>query len=251
MLEALREAATDALASELGGPGFAVLHSWFAMDVLLAIQAASERCFEAVERDASIAERCGLNRYSHSVPLAALAEFGFDGELTVLLNAAGLDDLIEAAVGAGWVCRMEHCWVRKKFAPRNAPASRYHPQGWHQDGALGVRFPQLAEDGLAGAKPRPEPSMTELLTVWVPLNACGKDSPGLEFAGGRQERLLHFSELEDERVRLRFGAGEFCAPELGIGDGLIFLNSVLHRTYLRAEMERDRMSVEYRLFPEK
>jgi hypothetical protein len=250
-LEALREPAADSLARELRGRGFAVLRGGFALDVLLAMRKAAERCFEAVESDPLIAERCGLNGYSHSVPLTALAEFGFDGALTGLLDAAGLDCLLEAVVGAGWACRMAHCWVRKKFAPRNAPASRYHPQGWHQDGALGVYFPQLAEDGLVGAKPSPEPSMTELLTVWVPLNACGKDSPGLEFAGGQQERLLHFSELEDERVRRRFAAVEFCAPELGIGDGLIFLNSVLHRTYLRPEMARDRMSVEYRLIPAK
>jgi hypothetical protein len=255
MLEALHEQAADSLARELGERGVAVLRGGFAMDALLAMRKAAERCFEAVETDESIAEHCGFNCYSHSVPLAALAEFGCDGTmLTAPLRGQGLDYLGLDCLGlngTGWVCRMEHCWVRKKFAPRNAPAYRNHPQGWHQDGALGVRFPQLGEGGLANSEPNPELPMTELVTAWIPLDACGKDSPGLEFAGGRQERLLHFSELDEEIVRRRFAADEFHAPELAMGDGLVFLNSVLHRTYLRPEMEQDRISVEYRLFPAK
>ena len=250
MLEALHEQAAGSLARELLGRGFAVVHGGFAMDALLAMREAAERCFHAVESDASTAERCGFNCYSHSVPLDALAGFGCDAAMLMApLAAPGLDSLIEAVMGSGWVCRMEHCWLRKKFAPRNAPLSRYRTQGWHQDGALGVRFPRLGEDEMASPKPGLEPSMTELVTVWIPLDACGRESPGLEFAGGRQARLLHYSELENEKLRRHFSEDEFQTPELAMGDGIIFLNSVLHRTYLRPEMERDRMSVEYRLFP--
>ncbi len=135
---------------------------------------------------------------------------------------------------------MEQSWVRKKFSPANAPSREYYPHNWHQDGALGVHFP-------------PEPGtavpMTELLTCWIPLDACGRDSPGLEFVRGRQEALLHFTELEDAALRHRFEARRFWAPELEFGEGLVFLNSVLHRTYLRPEMVGSRLSVEYRVFP--
>jgi hypothetical protein len=34
-----------------------------------------------------------------------------------------------------------------------------------------------------------------------------------------------------------------------LGDGVVFLNSTLHRTYTRPEMRQDRLSVEYRIFP--
>jgi hypothetical protein len=46
--------------------------------------------------------------------------------------------------------------------------------------------------------------MTNLLTCWIPLNPCGVDSPGLEFALRRQPALLHFSELDDWVLRQRF-----------------------------------------------
>jgi hypothetical protein len=61
--------------------------------------------------------------------------------------------------------------------------------------------------------------------------------------------LLHFTELDDTAVRKRFAPQEFWAPELEFGDGLVVLNRVLHRTYSRPEMQHNRLSVEYRLFP--
>jgi hypothetical protein len=91
--------------------------------------------------------------------------------------------------------------------------------------------------------------MTELLTCWIPLNPCGRDSPGLEFVRRRQEALLHFTELDDSALRQRFPPQEFWTPELALGDGLVFLNSSLHRTYARPEMRHNRLSVEYRIFP--
>jgi hypothetical protein len=81
------------------------------------------------------------------------------------------------------------------------------------------------------------------------LQACGADSPGLEFVRGGQQGLLHFTELDDTTLRKRFHPQEFWTPELQFGDGLIFLNSVLHRTYTRPEMQHNRLSVEYRIFP--
>ena len=91
--------------------------------------------------------------------------------------------------------------------------------------------------------------MTELLTCWIPLNPCGRDSPGLEFVRRRQPALLHFTELDDSALRQRFPPQEFWAPALELGDGLVFLNSTLHRTYARPEMRHNRLSVEYGIFP--
>ena len=119
---------------------------------------------------------------------------------------------------------MDQSWVRKKFAPHHAPTSGYHLQDWHQDGALGVRFPR---------EPGPAIPMTDLLTCWIPLQECGIDSPGLEFICRRQPALLHFTELHDSALRRRFPPHEFWAPKLEFGDGLVFLNDVLHRTCVR------------------
>jgi ectoine hydroxylase-related dioxygenase (phytanoyl-CoA dioxygenase family) len=226
-------------AAQLQDEGAVLLRGVFAHDSLNKLKDAAERSFEAVETEGSLAERHRFNRFSHSVPLSALAEFGCDvKELTAPLAAPELSELFAEAIGSTWACRMEHSWVRKKFAPAQAPD--YHAQGWHQDGALGVQFPQQAG---------PMPPMTELLTCWIPLQACGIDSPGLELVRGCQQGLLHFTELNDTTLRKRFQAQEFWTPELEFGDGLVFLNNVLHRTYTRSEMQRNRLSVEYRIFP--
>jgi hypothetical protein len=91
--------------------------------------------------------------------------------------------------------------------------------------------------------------MTELVTCWIPLNSCGRDSPGLEFVRSRPAGLLHFTELHHLALRERFAPEEFWAPPLNFGDGLVFLNSTLHRTHSLPEMTQDRLSVEYRIFP--
>lgn len=229
----------DDAAAQSQEQGVAVLRGVFAKDSLARLKDAAARCLEAVEVDSALAENYKFNCFSHSVPLAALMDFGCK-ELTQLLSAPGLDALFSEAMGGPWTRNMEQSWVRKKFAPIHAPASMYAEQRWHQDGALGVRFPP--ESG-------PILPMTELLTCWIPLDACGREGPGLEFVRGRQAALLHFTELDDSALRRRFRPEEFWAPELEMGDGLVFLNSVLHRTYTRPEMRRNRLSVEYRIFP--
>jgi hypothetical protein len=221
--------------------GVALLRGFFAQGALARLKEAAVRCFEAVGTDGALPERYKFNPFSHSVLLSALTDFGCGSEeLLAPLSAPGLEQLFSEVMGCGWSCNLEQSWVRKKFAPIQAPAREYHLQGWHQDGALGVHFsPQSG----------PAIPMTELLTCWIPLNACGRDSPGLEFVRGGQAGLLHFTELDDLALRRRFAAEEFWAPELEFGDGLVFLNSVLHRTYATEEMRRDRLSVEYRIFP--
>ena len=143
--------------------------------------------------------------------------------------------------GARWGWHLEHSWARKKFAPGNVPASAGHKQDWHQDGALGIQFP---------LEPGPPIPPGSLVTCWIPLDPCGTDSPGLEFIRQSQASLLHFSELDDALLRLRLPAPSFWIPELAFGDLLIFRGDVLHRTHLAPEMRRDRMSIEYRAFPE-
>jgi hypothetical protein len=206
------------------------------------LREAAARCFQAINTERSLPERYQFSRSSHSVLLTALLDFGCDRaeELTAPLSATGLEKLFSAAIGPEWTCNMEQSWVRKKFAPLPVPTPGYHLQNWHQDGALGIRFP---------LEPGPVIPMTPLLTCWIPLNRCGIDSPGLEFVRGRQPALLHFTELDDSALRQRFAAQDFWAPALEFGDGLVFLNDILHRTCVREEMTQDRLSVEYRIFP--
>jgi hypothetical protein len=233
---------TDDLSIQLREQGVVLLKDVFASESLTQLKTAADRFFQSVGLETSLPARYRYNRFSNSVLLTALGDFGCgDGEaLRAPLSAPVVQSLFSEAMESAWTCNMEQSWVRKKFAPRLAPHSGHNLQGWHQDGALGVSFP---------AEPGPVVPMTELLTCWIPLERCGSDSPGLEFVRRRQPALLHFTELDDSALRRRFLPHEFWAPTLEFGDGLIFLNDILHRTYVHSEMRQNRLSVEYRMMP--
>jgi ectoine hydroxylase-related dioxygenase (phytanoyl-CoA dioxygenase family) len=137
------------------------------------------------------------------------------------------------------VCRLEHSWLRRRYAPMNAPRG-HHPNSWHQDGGLGVAF---------SSEPGPQPPMTRMVTCWIALDECGRDAPGLELIRRPLDSLLHYTELDDAKLRERFPREEFWTPELNPGDALLIHPGVLHRTHVRPAMQRDRRSVEYRFFP--
>ena len=145
--------------------------------------------------------------------------------------------LIESLMGCAVEWRPEHSWIRRKYAPANAPPGPY-PNSWHQDGGLGVRFP---------AKGDAIPAMTRLATCWLALDARGSAAPGLEFVRRPLDQLLHFTELTDAAVAACFP--ERWAPELRAGDALVFSAGTLHRTLVTPAMSRDRISVEWRFFP--
>ena len=240
-MNGLSQAAAGNPFAELRRQGVVLLRDVLEKRSLVRIRTAAERCFDAIESEKAIQDRYGFNPFSHSVPAATLLEFGCDGweGLLAPLRVMRIEQVITDAMGPGWSCNREQSWVRKKFAPRPGVEHRHHFQGWHQDGALGVRF---------SPEPGEVTAMTALLTCWIPLNACGVDSPGLEFIRSRQSGLLHFTELDDLTLRQRFSPEDFWAPELELGACLIFLNGALHRTYAHAEMGHDRLSLEYRIF---
>ena len=233
----------EQLWARLRDEGVVLLRDFFSREALTLLREAAGRCFEAIETGRPVAEPYRFSRQAHSVVLTALLDFGIasEEELLAPLAADGLGDVFSAALSGRWHCALEHSWARKKFAPQNTPDLGYHLQDWHQDGALGARFP---------LQPGPLVPIRKLATCWIPLHACGRESPGLEFIRQKQAGLLHFTELNDRALRGRFGAQAFWAPELEFGDGLVFLDHILHRTHANEDMRADRLSVEYRIFPD-
>jgi hypothetical protein len=225
----LTSAIQTAHLAQLREQGVVLLRGVFAGKLLAALKRAATSCLPAIAAG------------DGQVPLAALLDSaGADSsEWTAPLAVAGLQRLFADGLGSDVKCSLEQSWVRKKYPPLRAPP-RHHPNSWHQDGGLAVRFPP---------EPGPMPPMTPLLTCWIPLEACGVDAPGLEFVRRRIPVLLHYTELNNETLRQRFEPEEFWAPALELGDGLVFLNGTLHRTHVGPEMRKDRLSVEYRLFP--
>ena len=218
--------------AQLQEQGVIVLQGVFPKSVLTRLRGSAEACFAAIEdgRAPSLAAVHKFSPFSYSALLPALLEFGVSREdLLAPVRAAGLDDL---------TCNVDQAWVRKRYAPVNAPRL-YHPNSWHQDGGLGAVF---------GPGPESVIPLAPLRTCWIPLQDCGGDCPGLEFVRHRLDRLIHFSQLNDLTLRRRFARELFWAPSLELGDGLLFLAGSLHRTYVQPEMRRDRLSVEYRFF---
>ena len=231
------------LRAKLNDEGVALLRSFFSPEAVTRLRDAATHCFDAIEARSPLPDHYRFTPQAHSVRLAALLDFGIDTEDALLspLSVDGLDPMFSFLMGGPWRCLLEHSWVRKKFAPRNAPKAACQIQDWHQDGALGAQFP---------LQPGPPIPATNLATCWIPLSACGRESPGLEFIRKPQPGLLHFTELDDAAIRRRFDPSAFWAPPLEFGDGLVFHHRVLHRTHVHSAMHSDRMSVEYRIFPD-
>ncbi len=98
-----------------------------------------------------------------------------------------------------------------------------------------------------------------LLNIWIPLDPCGRDAPGLEVVWESWRELLQPAPAEDarfpvERVRLdpatvvgRYGEDACWRPEFRVGDAMVFAGATIHRTYVTPHMTANRMSVEIRL----
>src|ERR1700760_3251072 len=108
--------------------GIVLLRNVFATEILGRLKTAAERFFEEIGRERAQPAHYRYNRFSNSVLLTALADFGIgdEEELRAPLSAPGLGRLFSEAMGPAWMCSMEQSWVRKKFAPELAPASGYH-----------------------------------------------------------------------------------------------------------------------------
>jgi ectoine hydroxylase-related dioxygenase (phytanoyl-CoA dioxygenase family) len=228
--------------AQLQEEGLVLLRGILSAEPLVRFKEAADQCFDALDRATPPPEDYRFNPISNSLLLTALLDFGLNDsvELLLPLSSPELETQFIAAIGSPWTCSLAQSWLRRKFPSTQSPTRAYHNQDWHQDGALGVRFP---------ARPGPHIPMTQLLTCWIPLEACGVDRPGLEFIRRPQPSLLHFTELDDATLRRRFRPDQFWSPALEPGDVLLFLNSVLHRTHATPAMRSSRTSIEYRIFP--
>jgi len=222
---------------QLREEGVVVLRSAIPLDSLTCLKNAAEACFDAIARAEVDARKYRFTPFGYSVTIEALRAFGTD-DLMDPIRVNGIDGFASEMMGEKVECRPEESWVRKRFAPCNAPP-QYHANSWHQDGGLGVHY---GADGKVGP-------MTRLLTCWIPLHDCNGQRPGLEFVRQRLPGLLHYRDLEDNHLRQRFAEELFWAPHLELGDGLLFLADSLHRTHARPEMRSDRLNLEYRFFP--
>jgi len=117
---------------------------------------------------------------------------------------------------------------------------------FHQDSYI------LAESGF-------HPAAAPLAVVWIPLEACGIDRPGLEVVARpvteivptiRQEGNFYASrglEIPEDVVLARYGRDSLVHPAFETGDVLLFKGTTIHRTYATPAMREARLSIDLRL----
>ena len=101
-----------------------------------------------------------------------------------------------------------------------------------------------------------------ILNCWMTLDpAAGRDAPGLEVVrhtcapdfprkdlGLRSENAAYdFITIDRDDIVKAYG-DNFLAPEFEIGDGLVFSQDVIHRTYVTPQMTQPRINFELRVF---
>lgn len=104
-----------------------------------------------------------------------------------------------------------------------------------------------------------------VLNCWIPLDpGAGDDAPGLEVVrnpcrpnyprkdfGLRSENAAYdFITIDRDRIVEDYGEN-FLAPKFEVGDGLVFSENVIHRTYVTPQMTKPRINFELRVFSPK
>ena len=158
------------------------------------------------------------------------------------LEAGGLLASIRNNLSNAIACALSQSWIRRQYPPGQYPAM-HAPHAWHQDGALGFDFVPSADGQFASD------ALLHMMTVWIALDRCGIEAPGLELIRDPIKTLLAPPELSDALVRRRFNAETFWRPAMKAGDALFFSGEILHCTYVSSEMTKKRTSLEFRFFP--
>ena len=180
-----------------------------------------------------------FNPYSSSLRAQAVPALAPAAIATTLLRGE-LNAFCSGLLGEALACNVDQCWGRRQFAPSRYPP-RHAPHAWHQDGALGFDF-------LRAAIPSSEEKPLDMVTCWIALTPCGIDAPGLEWIEEDIPHLLPPSALCDESIRARHHPATFRHAAMQPGDCLAFAGNVLHHTQVSPAMQRDRTSLEIRLF---
>lgn len=146
-------------------------------------------------------------------------------ELTELVEATGIGDLVREHLGERPALSANKCTLRRVPVTTNA--------GWHQDGAF------LGRD-------------VGTLNLWLSLSHCGEDAPGLDIVPRRFDDVVETGTggaffdwaVGDEVAQREAGDTGILRPAFAPGDALLFDHLLLHRTAVSPEMTRERHAIE-------
>lgn len=200
----------------------------------------SARLSPGKQQDPSLSGPEKVAPTASSVTIGAVYSSPELSELLTTLAEGSVGKWVFSELGGQAVCDLDQAWIRRQYAPGDYPPL-HSPHGWHQDGALGFQFNQTPDESGPA-------SILNMVTCWIPFDACGLNAPGLEFVHRRLEKLLGPAQLTDTSIRSQFPHTEFWHPVLEPGDALVFRGDILHRTYVASQMTRHRTSIELRFF---
>jgi len=164
------------------------------------------------------------------------AILGYDGALSLIRGILNIQTL-HSYLPETYFINLDQVWVRRQF-PHHISKNGGHQ--WHQDGALGFNFSNSNADF--------ENGLLDMFIVWIPLDTCGADAPGLEFINCRQIRILSLPELIDANLKARYPSALFLKPVVEAGDVLVFGGNMIHRTHKTEKMKCQRTSLGIRIF---
>jgi hypothetical protein len=181
--------------------------------------------FDALEVDEP--ERSGLGRtwVTNSGGLLTADSPRMLFSLLDTLEGAGLRDVARDYLGERPALSANKCTIRRVPVDTNA--------GWHQDGAFlgkGIRA----------------------LNIWLALDNCGRDAPGLDIVPRRLDRIVQTGThgayfdwaVGPDLVPSVAGATPVVRPEFEAGDALLFDDLMLHCTATDPSMTRSRHAIE-------
>lgn len=100
-----------------------------------------------------------------------------------------------------------------------------------------------------------------VLNCWIPLDpGAGTTSPGVEvlrdpgkprfeLRGGAPTNSVYDGvAIDRDRIVAEYGEDRFWAPSFDVGDGFVFSEHVIHRTYVTPQMDQPRIGFEFRVF---
>ena len=145
-------------------------------------------------------------------------------ELSELMGAAGVPDLVDGYLGEPGLMSMHKTTLRKA-----APSV---PGAWHQDGTFmgDVRS----------------------LNLWLALSRCGDEAPGLDIVPRRLDRFVETQTdeavlpIQASQAKVEAAAGDtpIIRPVFEPGDALFFDEMFMHKTASDPAMPHPRFAVE-------
>ena len=145
-------------------------------------------------------------------------------ELSELMGAAGVPDLVDGYLGEPGLMSMHKTTLRKA-----APSV---PGAWHQDGTFmgDVRS----------------------LNLWLALSRCGDEAPGLDIVPRRLDRFVETQTdeavlpIQASQAKVEAAAGDtpIIRPVFEPGDALFFDEMFMHKTASDPSMPHPRFAVE-------